>query len=64
MPLTASIKLFLWIAMGINIAAPIIVRPATISGGGISTTATFKRRYGIPQRKPRMPNWIQDLRVI
>ena len=64
MPLIASLKVFFRIAMGINIAAPINVRPATIRGGGISATATFISRYGIPHKKPTMPKWIQDLRVI
>jgi hypothetical protein len=35
-----------------RIAAPINVRPATIAEGGISSTATFISRYGIPHKKP------------
>ena len=44
MPLMASIKVFFFIAIGIKIAAPISVRPATMSAGGISATATFMSR--------------------
>ena len=32
--------------------APIKVRPATTAAGGKSSTATFIKRYGIPQSTP------------
>ena len=44
MPLIASFKVFLRIAIGIKIAAPMSVRPATMSAGGMSATATFISR--------------------
>ena len=52
-------KVLRFSAIGSKTMAPIRTLKNTIDEGDISSTATFRNRYGIPHRKPSNANLLQ-----